>query len=247
MASANNDASWMHWNVGACCDSSLSWYMSGVSIVGGLMYDSDMVGCFYISYHDAIDSFYWLGACDQLYNQQTGFKCAGCGERVGYPKYMGFTSTALFGIDYGSFYIGACDWIWVDGSGFVSVVLVDGYMGAEIDTIGSFRICIRARTYIEFDVGASYCDLFWIVLSGIRYVTYGGGCGHGSECGTSFLALPDAPWMAFWYIGACDHIFNQKFLFGMFGTGGMQRDREKDGFVALTFHPEWDSIYYFGA
>ena len=48
-------------------------------------------------------------------------------------------------------------------------------------------------------------------------------------------------------IGACDNIFNHKFSFGMFCVGGMQIDEGQNGFIALTFHPEWDAIYYFGA
>ena len=73
--------------------------------------------------------------------------------------------------------------------------------------------------HVRWDVGA--CDLLWSNLLDLRYVIYGGRCGHETNCGTSFLDVSDSPDDTYWNIGACDRFWSHlsSLRYAMFGGG----------------------------
>lgn len=212
----------------------------------GFVRDGVATGCNIGSANNEGNWIAWnLGACDQLWNGETGFTYGSCGEHNGHPPYVGVTSIAFIRLTSFVFYVGACDKIWMDnGTGYALACRVGCGWASDLGSHGIFSFNDTAFHTTDVGIGAC-CDIGW---TGHGYCMVGCCLFEHVSKGGCFCTNTAWEGLATLYaFGACDNMFNHKFQFGMFCVGGMQIDEGQNGFTSITFHPEWDAIYYFGA
>ena len=129
------------------CDFKL-WFVGGSVLYG------DSTALFSMNDQDLWQFAFDIGACDEFTNEHIGFKYGGCGERIGFDHFMGFTATVLLALSYLSFSIDACCDYFYGKSVRIQYWLSSGFVQGGYGTGCNIGSANNEANWIHWNVGA---------------------------------------------------------------------------------------------